>query len=119
VADEDCRRLVTDALATVGFHRYVPFDITRVDVGVAELRIELTLQYRCAHRVCCGVPACYTPFLGLKRAEVPLAVARALDLDAVPAVSIVVHLRHETGYEHLSIGSAEDTTIEYDASHFA
>jgi hypothetical protein len=125
VSRPDLRVTVADVLSGVCAHRRVPFEVNRVDVGESGLRIEITLHYRCADRVCCGEPGCYVPFLGLRRRQVPGALARQLGREVAPRVSMTVHLRHEAGYAYIDLATGEtrgpgtDSTIEYNETHFA
>ncbi len=89
------------------------------------IRIEVTLHYRCADRVCCDMPGCYVPFLGVKKREVRSALACELGGEVATRVSMNVHLRHEPGYEYIdhvrgtSRGSRNGSHDRYDESHFA
>lgn len=115
---------VTEALTSIGGHRLVPFEILRVEIWHATIRVEMTLHYRRSNRVCCGEPGCCIEFLGTKRRQVPGAFASRLNLAAEPAVLMLVRLQHENGYEYIdlrtgeSAGLGRDYTAEYDESHF-
>jgi hypothetical protein len=115
---ELCERVGRGLLA-VGSHPLVPVEVTRVEAA-AGLRIWVTLHYQRAHPVCCGEPGCYIGFLGLKRREVPGALARELGWEELPSVSIVLSARHEDGYRFLDgpPSSVGDWTTEYSSAHF-
>lgn len=111
-----------DALVAVGGHPHVALTVTRVEPSAGALRLWIALTYARENPVCCGEPGCYVPFLGVKRREVPRALAAALALGSdEPAVSMAVALRHPEGYRYSSgiPAQAVDCTLEYDAAHFA
>ena len=85
---------------------------------IGSVRIYLTLWYLRATPVCCGVPGCYVPFLGLGRLEVPRAVQQALDLARPPSVAMAVNLVHDEDYEYIEFGQGQDAVARYEPSHF-
>lgn len=114
---------MTDALLSVGAHRFVPVVVTAVEVEAgtpSTIRIALELHYRVVSPVCCGEPGCYIGFLGGRRRAVPEALREALALDSTPRVSIAATLCHEPGYRYTELDlSTRDWTTTYEPDHFA
>ncbi|OJT26917.1 hypothetical protein BO221_02590 [Archangium sp. Cb G35] len=120
MSDPELLQSVTEALATVGGHPWVPFEVTHVELEGQRIRIWLTLHYLRAKPVCCGECGCYIPFLGMHRENVPGVLAGMLGLAEEPRVSMSVRKHHEAGYKYKerNLGTPVDTTIEYEESHF-
>lgn len=119
---------VEQALVALGGHPGVGLAVTSVSIDDGapsddpKVSIEVRLDYRLDRPVCCGEPGCYLGFVGLRRSEVPAAVAAALGLERAPTVTLRVALRYPPGYLHTSFrerGTPADATLVWSPSELA
>jgi hypothetical protein len=112
--------LIREALERLGVHPHVPISVRSASVSdyPPAVCILLEMRFLAAHPVCCPELGCYSRFLGLARAQVPLAIAAALTLDSPPRVHVEVKTLHERGFRYLSFGHPNDAVVAYGHDHF-
>lgn len=107
---------VLTALRGIGIHSHVAVEPGHLQVSYGSpthVHVELSLIYDRERPMCCQEPSCYVAFLGWRKADVPPAIQRALELAESPRVSMTVHVMFPPGYRHAGVPwAAKSFTFE-------
>lgn len=108
---------IQEMIDTIGQHPHVPAHVTTVSVRGSDVFLDVRLDYRADTPVCCGEPACYTPFLTTRGlAQLAELLRLTLSEEERPRLHLTVHCAFAPGYRftQLDMGAPVDWTAVYD-----